>query len=419
MSAVLDFYQQQAHEKLSPISWFARLQKEALQEFARLDFPTRRQEEWKYTVLDTFMQHRFQVPTTRTQSSASINDGPDLAWINIVNGTVEGLQNLELPKGVIIQPLLQAMDEHEEKVKACFNQTFHSEHAFHALNTAFLHSGLFIYVPREVSLQIPLGLAHWQDINNQAVYSRHLLYADVGSEITLIEDYQGKEGCTYFTNNITEVYAAEKARVQHYKIQRESKTAFHFSHLTVKQEDSSQLESHSLSLGGKLVRSDINVNLEERHSNCLLNGIYAPSQGQHIDHHTLIHHKTADCQSVQDYKGILSSNSRAVFNGKVVVDKEAQHTQANQSNKNLLLSTNAEIDTKPQLDIFADDVVCTHGATVGQLDENALFYLAARGIDKVEANHFLIQAFAAENLQRIAHKDLAVWMSNLLSQQIG
>lgn len=419
MSAVLDFYQEQAQANLSQVPWFAGLQKVALRELARLNFPTRRNEEWKYTALDTFLQHRFQLPTTTSQGVAAGIDIDGVTWIRITNGVVDGLQNLELPKGVIILPLLQAIVEHEDKVKECFNHTFQLEHAFHAMNTAFLHSGLFIYVPNGVNLQGTIGVAYYQDANDQAVYSRNLIHVGVGSEITLIEDYQGSKDCNYFTNNITELFAAEKARITHYKIQREAKTAFHFSHLAANQEASSQIESHSLSIGGKLVRSDVSVNLVKRHAKCILNGIYAPNQGQHIDHHTVIHHKVADCQSVHDYKGILSSNSRAVFNGKVVVDKDAQHTQANQYNKNLLLSKNAEIDTKPQLEIFADDVVCTHGATVGQLDETALFYLATRGIDKVEASHFLIQAFAADNLQRIPHKDVGTWMSKLLSQQIG
>ncbi len=164
-----------------------------------------------------------------------------------------------------------------------------------------------------------------------------------------------------------------------------------------------EFASHSLSLGGKLTRSDISIHLQEELAQCLMNGIYAPGEGQHVDHHTSVYHLVPNCQSEQDYKGILNGHSRAVFNGKVYVAKEAQHTDAKQQNKNLLLSAQAEIDTKPQLEIFADDVFCSHGATVGQLDEEALFYLATRGIGHLEATHYLLQAFANENLGLIPH----------------
>ena len=199
---------------------------------------------------------------------------------------------------------------------------------------------------------------------------------------------------------------AASAKLTHYKIQRESKAAYHLGHLAVKQSAHSQFASHSLSLGGKLVRSDISMYLQEEHAHCLMNGIYAPSEGQHVDHHTTVNHLVPNCSSEQDYKGILTGRSRAVFNGKVIVAKDAQHTDAKQQNKNLLLSANAEIDTKPQLEIFADDVLCSHGATVGQLDEEALFYLATRGIGRLEASHYLIHAFAQDNLRLIPNREL-------------
>uniref|UniRef100_UPI00260D9DA4 Fe-S cluster assembly protein SufD n=1 Tax=uncultured Legionella sp. TaxID=210934 RepID=UPI00260D9DA4 len=199
----------------------------------------------------------------------------------------------------------------------------------------------------------------------------------------------------------------------------ESKSAYHLGHIAVKQEESSQFASHSLSLGGKLVRSDLSLYLQEERAHCLMNGIYAPAEGQHVDHHTTVHHLVPECSSEQDYKGILTGHSRAVFNGKVIVAKDAQHTDAKQQNKNLLLSANAEIDTKPQLEIFADDVVCSHGATVGQLDEEALFYLATRGIGRLDASRYLIHAFAQNNLRLIPHRDLADWMGQLLTQQLG
>jgi Fe-S cluster assembly protein SufD len=248
---------------------------------------------------------------------------------------------------------------------------------------------------------------------------RNLIIAEAGSSASIIEDYQGDLNTRYFTNTITEVSLAADAKITHYKIQRESKLAYHIGHIAVKQAANSQFESHSFSIGGKLVRSDITIGLHESGAHCLMNGVYAPADMQHMDHHTVVTHEVPSCSSEQDYKGILSGQSRAVFNGQVIVVKDAQHTVAKQQNKNLLLSANAEIDTKPQLDIFADDVVCTHGATVGQLDEEALFYLAARGIGRVEANRYLVQAFASENLKKFANIELADWLSTLLNQQLG
>ena len=211
----------------------------------------------------------------------------------------------------------------------------------------------------------------------------------------------------------------EKAQCVHYKIQREGKLACHIGHVAVNQLAHSEFASHSFSFGGKLVRSDLSINLLQEYAQCLMNGIYIPNEGQHVDHHTIVNHLLPNCRSKQDYKGILNGHARAVFNGKVVVAKDAQHTDASQQNKNLLLSANAEIDTKPQLEIFADDVLCSHGATVGQLDEEALFYLATRGIDKIEASRYLVHAFTEENLRLIPKQKLAAWVGNLITQQLG
>ncbi|MDP3705093.1 MAG: Fe-S cluster assembly protein SufD [Legionellaceae bacterium] len=430
MSEVTDFYQQQAKSLMSNVSWLAKLQKQALTDFVRLGFPTRDDEDWKYTSAETFLKQAFtQTPQAEHLDKHAIavmaagrqTDVPIGAKIALVNGVVIGLETLtaSLPPGVIVQPLAEAILEHPEKIKPYLGQILQHEHGFHALNTAMLQFGLFIYVPKHVCLAEPLLLTHWQTTPNQATFLRHLVVAEAGSEVSIIEDYQGDAASCYFTNTITEVFAAEDATITHYKIQRESKLAFHVGHIAVKQGARSQFNSHLLNVGGQWSRSDATMNLDESTAHCLLNGIYAPADGQHMDQHTLVNHAVPDCRSEQDYKGILTGHSRAVFNGKVVVAVGAQRTEARQQNKNLLLSKTAEIDTKPQLDIYADDVICTHGATVGQLDEEALFYLATRGIDHAEASRYLIQAFASNNLQAIGHSVLSTWMSVLLNQQIG
>lgn len=424
MSDITDFYQQQAVAGVSDIPWLAKMQNSALVDFERIGFPTRKVEDWKYTSVDGFLKQRFVKAAANYATVVPANKSSVVPVscnnIDVMNGMVVGTDALAatLPAGMLILPLAQAVKAHVDKVKPWLGQILKQEHAFHALNTAMLQCGLFIYLPAGIRLTEPLLLSHWQDQTQQATYIRHLVIAEAGSSATIIEDYQGEASTEYFTNTITEVYAAANSNITHYKIQRESKLASHVGHLAVKQAAGSQFDSHSFSFGGKLVRSDITFTLAEPHARCSMNGLYAPGDGQHMDHHTLVTHAVPDCSSAQDYKGILTGKSRAVFNGKVIVAKDAQHTEAKQQNKNLLLSADAEIDTKPQLDIFADDVVCTHGATVGQLDEEALFYLATRGIDRAEATHYLIQAFAAENVRAITDVNLAMWLGKLLNEQI-
>ncbi|MFC3909509.1 Fe-S cluster assembly protein SufD [Legionella dresdenensis] len=420
MSEILDFYQQQANAARLPVAWLAELQTKALNEFKRCGFPGRHQEDWKYTTVDPFLQHHFATAASGYAGGQIKTDLPFEQEVVIANGEImPGAQQLaNLPAGVIVKPLIQAAVEHEELLKPYLNQLLTQEHGFHALNLAALRTGIFIYLPENACVDDPIVLAHWQDKEDQAVYARHVIIAETGSKATIIESYQGAPACRYFTNTVTEVHTAPDAKIIHYKIQRESKAAFHIGHLAVKQDSASQFDSHSLSLGGRLVRSDASFRLQGGKAQCLLNGVYMPANGQHVDHHTTVYHEVANCQSTQDYKGILNGSSKAVFNGKVVVARDAQKTQAAQQNKNLLLSAKAEIDTKPQLEIYADDVVCSHGATVGQLDEDALFYLATRGIGRHEASQFLVSAFAADNLRLVPDAYMAGWMADLINQQL-
>ncbi len=421
MSEVMEFYQQQARQGCSPIPWLAELQAKGLRELMRYGFPTRHHEDWKYTVVDALLQHRFVQRRLGLGPTITANKSLPLAiHVTQQNGQFTAEQELtsRLPAGVLIQSLPSALEQHADKVKPYLGQALRHEHGFQALNTAMLHCGILVYIPAGVCVEQPIVLSHWQDQNEQATHNRYLIIAEQDSQATLVEDYSGAKDCNYFTNTVSEVVLAANAKLTHYKIQREAKTAYHIGHLAVQQAGGSQFASHSFSLGGKLVRSDINLSFQEDNARCLLNGIYVPTEGQHIDHHTKIDHCVPNCQSEQDYKGILTGRSRAVFNGKVIVAKGAQHTQATQQNKNLLLSAQAEIDTKPQLDIFADDVICTHGATVGQLDEEALFYLATRGIDRREASSYLIHAFAADNLRLVPDQALADWLAKLIDEQL-
>lgn len=430
MSDLLDFYQQQAKQDLVSPSWLMSRQEQALADFTRLGFPTRDQEEWRYTPTDSFLQHAF----TRAMPSEHLNhhamevvaagrqvDAPIGLKIAIVDGVVLGLEAIQaaLPPGVVVQPLRQAIVEHPEKIEPYLGKVLSHHHAFQALNTAMIELGLFIFVPKHIVLPEPLLLTHWQTAADQALFIRHVIVAESGSALSLIEDFQGESKACYFTNTVTEVHLHPAAALTHYKIQRESPVAFHVGHLAVTQDATSQFKSHVLSLGAQWSRSDMTVQLKESNGRCFLNGIYVPRHQQCMGHNTLIQHLVKASESEQDYKGIVSDQARAMFQGKIVVSPEAIGTKAKQQNKNILLSTGAEIDTKPQLDIYADDVQCTHGATVGQLDEDALFYLTTRGIDQAEARRYLIQAFAASNLQALDHDPMKTWMATLLNQKIG
>lgn len=420
MSKLAQFYQKQANAMLSTTSWLAGMQKKALQDFDVLGFPTRKDEEWKYTRLDSFFNESFSLGQD-TQASPLKVDQPTVLRVEIVNGQVSVPQTTQsqLPEGVVVQSLRDAVEHHSDVVESHLGQSFVHTHGFHALNTAMMQCGVVVIVPKGVQIEQPLLLAHQQTKENQALYIRHLIIVEEGGRVSLLEDYQGIEGRAYFTCGVTEIHAKKNAHVTHYKVQREGKKAYHISELTSDIAESGRVDSYSLSIGGSLVRSDTTMHLNQENATCLMYGIYAPKDGQHIDHHTLVEHKVPDCHSDQDYRGILSGRSRAVFNGKVKVAPNAQHTVAKQQNKNLLLSANAEIDTKPQLEIFANDVICTHGATVGQLDEDALFYLATRGIEREDASQFLVHAFAADNLSAIDESKIAEWMDALLTQHLG
>lgn len=414
MKEPLELYSAQAKAAISNIPWVAALQTAALNQFSCAGFPSRRDEDWKYTSLQAFLEQEFREKSEQT----AVSPHALLKKAVTINNGLITIPDMQLPEGAIVMPLAQALVEHADLLQKYW-QPDACKDGFHALNTAFLSTGLFVYLPPHVRLDSPLAIAHYQDKDQGAHYLRHIIIAEAGSELTIIEDYSGAAGKTYFTNRVTDIALQRNARLAHIQIQRESKAAFHIGLVNAKQEEGSQFDSHSFSVGGKLVRSDLDIRFKGEHAQCLMNGIYVPGEGQHVDHHTTVHHDLPHCSSQQDYKGILTGHSRAVFNGKIIVAENAQQTSAKQQNKNLLLSAGAEIDTKPQLEIFADEILCTHGATVGQLDEDALFYLATRGIGREEASACLVHAFAAENLQKIPQTYLAEWMSTLLDEQLG
>ena len=274
--------------------------------------------------------------------------------------------------------------------------------AFVALNTAFLEDGAFIEIPRGVTAAAPIYILFVSTADEpNASHPRSLILVGDNSQASIIEDYVSLGEATCFTNAVTEIIAGENSVVEHYKLQAENEQAFHISTVQVRQARSSSFTSHSISFGGSLARNDVNVALAGSGAECTLNGLYMTSNKQHVDNHTVVDHLKPHCNSRELYKGILDDRSSAVFNGSVIVRKDAQKTDARQSNKNLLLSEGATINSKPQLEINADDVKCAHGTSIGHLDEDSIYYLRSRGIGLNEARTVLTYGFANDVLNRM------------------
>lgn len=412
MQSALDFYLS-LPKLIADLPQVEGLRRQAQAAFESFGFPTRQHEDWKYSDTDAFSKMRFELSQS---CHAPKNDSFPRMPTYLMSGEV--LNPPVLPEGVIILPWAEALLLHAEKIAPVLGRILKDRHGFHAQNTAMLSMGLFIYLPKNTCLEAPLRLVNWQ-YEEKGSYLRHLVLLEEGATLTLVEDYQGHDETAYYTNVVTEVHLHAHASFKHYKVLREGSKAYHIGQLAVKQEAYSSFETHSFALGGQWVRSDVDIQLQGQHASCMMNGIYMTRENQHLDHHTKVQHQVPHCTSYQDYKGLVTGGSRVVFNGIVHVSQGALKTVAHQSNKNLLLAKNAEVDTKPQLEIYADDVVCTHGATVGQLDDEALFYLEARGISADEARSFLMRAFVEANLQKIGHVDLSSWMTRLLNQQMG
>jgi Fe-S cluster assembly protein SufD len=387
--------------------WFSEQRQSAINLFKETGFPRTRQENWKYTDTRPIAKKEF---SNANKSSVSISadeidairfkdlDCYELVFINGVyseeHSTIEGL-----PENIVIENMASALEKDRDLLKKHLAQYADNKVSpFTALNTAFIQHGTYINVPKNTVIEKPINILYLSKESAQAFAShpRNLVVMGEHSEATLIESYIGLDDSNYFTNAVTEVSLAPSAIVKHYKIQQESLNAYHIGNLNVLQDKDSRFESNSISLGGSLVRNDIHGQLDAEGASIVMNGLYMTNDKQHVDNHTRVDHLKPNTHSSENYRGVLNGKSRAVFNGKVVVHPQAQKIEAHQNNANLLLSDDAEIDTKPELEIYADDVKCSHGATVGQLDQNMLFYLRSRAIDEETAKSLLTYAFADE-----------------------
>ena len=395
-------------------TWVARLRESAMERFAELGFPSVKEEEWKYTNVAPISKLDFAktqfVSSKVTVAEVARLGCPEAAnsQLVFVNGVLrEDLSSTsEIPAGVVAMNLSQALleEEHRELIREHLARTVdYNTNGFIALNTAMISGGAFVHIPRNVELEQPLSLLFIAEADSDevAAFPRVLLIAEEHSRATIIESYAGTGEGTSFTDAVVEIDLKAGAHLEHYKVQRESGAAFHVVTTGANLGPNSSYDSTTINFGARLSRHDIGIKMDHEGAECWVDGLYVVSSGQHTDTHSVIDHRQPHCTSHQLYKGILDGKSRAVFNGKIFVRHGAQKTDAMQTNKNLLLSNEARVDTKPQLEILADDVKCAHGAAVGQIDEDELFYLETRGIHTELARNLLTYGFAEEVIGKI------------------
>jgi Fe-S cluster assembly protein SufD len=386
------------------------IRREAMHRFVELGFPTTRREEWRFTNIGPITQKEFQpIVHSEVKSATKINIQPYLLEHAHHLVFLDGVFSPELseissfPAGTKVGSVAEQLKSHPEIILPYIN-TMGEENAFTLLNTAFLWDGAFLSVPKRVLLEYPIQILFLATDRAHlfAAQPRNIVVAGKDSQFKIIETYAGLTENTYLSNSVTEVVLGDHAIVEHDKLQRESLNAFHIGTTHVQLSAASQYTSNVISLGGLIVRNNITARFDAEGAECILNGLSLSRDTQLIDNHTVIDHAVPHCSSHELYKSILDGASKGVFNGKVFVRKDAQKTDAKQTNKTLLLSDDATMNTKPQLEIFADDVKCTHGATIGQLDEEQIFYLRSRGINLDAVRDILTSAFASDVINRIS-----------------
>jgi Fe-S cluster assembly protein SufD len=407
-----------------------RLRKEALNSFHDLGYPTTRHEEWKYTNVSPLIDYNFEISKPYepgTIKSEKLNKfqfaGLEDRSLVFVNGhfAVELSDTSGITEQIKVLSLQKMIEEDPDQVSGHFAKYAQfTDQSFVSLNTAFIQDGAYINVPEGVVAKKPIHLIYLSVPNENPMVSfpRNLVIAGRSSEFTFIESFVSLEEGTYFTDAVCEIVLHEDSKVERIKIQNESEQSFHIAALQANQERDSRFIDHNISLGGILSRNDITSDFKGENGFCELYGMYSGNQQQHLDNHTTIDHAKPHCESNELYKGILDEKAAGVFNGKIFVRPDAQKTNAIQSNNCILLSDQATIDTKPQLEIFADDVKCTHGATVGQLNEEAYFYMRTRGIDKTNARKLLIYAFASEVVDKITYDPVREKILELFSDKL-
>jgi len=405
------------------------IRRNAMQRFIELGFPTTRQEEWRFTNISPISKTEFQ-PILRYELNGVTKDDirpyvlDNALLLVFINGMFSPeLSDIgSLPAGMLAGSIAEILNKHPEAIQSHINRLMMGEeNAFTTLNTAFLWDGAFISVPRGVVLENTIQLLFVATNREQAYAAqpRNLIIAGIDSQFKIVETYVGLAKNTYLTNAVTEITLGDNSVVEHDKFQAEGINAYHVGTTRLQMNAASRYTSNVISLGGSIVRNSITARFDAEGAECILNGLSLGKGTQVVDNHTVIDHAMPRCSSHELYKSILDGASKGIFNGKVFVRKDAQKTDAKQTNKTLLLSDDATMNTKPQLEIFADDVKCTHGATIGQLDDEQIFYLRTRGIGLDAARDILTSAFASDVIDRITIESLRQQIKRMIQDQLN
>lgn len=392
-------------------AWIRSLRRDAFIRFCEVGFPTIKDEDWRFTSVASISSESFSRPESG-RTSLTLEDVqpfmiPGAACVLVF---VDGRFRAELSAteplltGVVAGSLTDAIANSPAMLETHLGRYLNIQRdAFCSLNTALFEDGAYVRIARGTVLEAPVHLLFMSTAAGipGMAHPRNLLVAESDTQVNLVEEHVSLGSGVFFSNVVTELLAAENAVVSHHMIERESRNTLHVSTLRVQQDRNANVSSHSVLIGGALVRNNVHPVLAGEGGECLINGLFLGDDRQHMDNYMLVEHASPHCNSRQFYNGILDGHAHGVFHGRIIVHQDAQKTNAKQTNRNLLLSDSAQIDTKPQLEIYADDVRCTHGATIGQIDEGALFYLRSRGIDEQAARGLLLFAFAGECLGRI------------------
>ena len=400
----------------------------AIKEFEQTGFPTKKEEAWKYTSLNKLLKHDYTVFPKKEDTidyrdvEKYFIDDIDTYKIVFVDGIYSS--HLSATTHEKIDACLMSSAMNSSKYKPVIDNYFNKiapKGSLNSLNTAFSREGAYINIPKNTMADKPIQIINFSTGNESAllVQPRNLIVVGENSHVQIIERHQSLTDHPVLTNSVTEIFAEKRAIVDYYKIQNDTTTASLIDNTFIDQKQESVAAVHTFSFGGELTRNNLNFYQRGERIDSTLKGVTVTEGKQHVDHNTLVHHTQPNCESHQDYKGVYADNSTGVFNGKIIVDKIAQKTNAFQANNNILLDDKATINSKPQLEIFADDVKCSHGCTIGQLDDESLFYLRSRGIPKKEAQALLMYAFANNVLESVKIPELKTRINKIIAEKLG
>ncbi|MBQ0770079.1 MAG: Fe-S cluster assembly protein SufD [Bizionia sp.] len=404
------------------------IRNEAIKTFETEGFPTKKQEAWKYTSLNAILKHDYSV-FPKQENTIEYKDikeyflhDIDTYKIIFIDGKYSSHLSQTTHDGIDVCLMSSALNKPKYRpiIENYFNKIA-TKDSLTSLNTAFSNEGAYIHIPKNKLVDKPIQILHFSTGNEAALMlqPRNLIVADENSEVQIFERHQSLTDNPVLTNSVTEIFTAKRAIVDYYKLQNDNSNASLIDNTFVDQKDQSHCLVHTFSFGGKLTRNNLNFYQNGERIESTMKGVTIIGDKQHVDHNTLVHHIEPNCESHQDYKGIFGDSATGVFNGKIVVEKLAQKTNAFQANNNILLSDKASINTKPQLEIFADDVKCSHGCTIGQLDESAMFYMRSRGIPKKEAKALLMYAFSNNVLSSVRIPELKQRITKVIANKLG